>query len=140
MPDTPATPPAPGRDTMRYWLLRELDSLREAIGFTQADVAYHAGVDKATISRFEQGTWSRGLDQIVTAYALLGGVEDPRSIWMKAAKNYRQHGTIPSAADANLKPAALAARLALEASLRRKPYGDESQDKPNANRRRRATG
>jgi len=132
----------PQRDTMRYWLLRKLRELQDANDLNQKDVAFYAGVDAGQISRFiNQGTWPRALDQIVAAYALLSGIEDPRDIWIEAAENFRRHGTIPSADDAGLTPPALAARRALEAAQRhRRPYTGESRGKPTSSRRKRAAG
>ena len=110
-----------GKDTFRYWLLRTLKEMREEHDFGFDDVAHYSGVHSTTVGRFDEGSWPREIDQILAAYGLLSKMEDPRDIWNIAWKNYKKLGAIPSAEDANLSPAARAARLSLEASQRRKP-------------------
>lgn len=135
--DRPAVGAAPR--TMRYWLARTLRETRETAGLERNTVANLAGVDGATISRFENGhTWPQQIDRIVAAYALLCGVDDGRDLWARALTAYRTNGGAPLLGDLN--PAQRALLLALEASQRSRPYDAESQEEPSATDRRQEDG
>lgn len=60
-------------------------------------VAVIADVDPRTIRRFEKGEhWPQRLDEILSAYAFLSDIDDPRELWGRALDQWNKFGTAPA--------------------------------------------
>lgn len=69
-------------------------------GYSQNAVAAIAGVDPRTIRRFEDGAhWPQDLNHILSAYASLADMEDPREIWQMALDEWYRYGANPASLD-----------------------------------------
>jgi hypothetical protein len=79
----------------RTWLARAVLELKDEAHFTAEEVAAPVGgIDK--IRRFERGeSLPRNIDQVISSYAKLAGVPDPREIYKRALELWYAEGTRP---------------------------------------------
>lgn len=70
-------------------LIAETVARAEARNIAQADIARRACVSEATITRWKQGHWPKGAEQIVRAYAQLAATT-PGRLWTAAAKDWQE--------------------------------------------------
>ena len=81
---------------MSYWLAQACRLVREDAKLSQTRVAGEVGVRETSVYRFEIGSsWPRDPERYVNAYAKLAGLEDPRTVWMRALELWGQHGENP---------------------------------------------
>lgn len=104
----PMEPPPDQR--MSFWIGLAARKAREEAGVVRSQIAGPLGIDQSTVTRFETTTsWpdKTGIDELLTVYAELSGVEDPRDIWERALKMWRGGATGSGEAGVPATPDAL---------------------------------
>ena len=88
---------------MQHWLKEAALHLRGAE--TKEQVAAWAGVSYSTINLFEtKATVPREIDRILAAYAIAGGLDDPRDVLLVAHGLWTLHGSMPQLPNAEALP------------------------------------
>lgn len=97
--------------------------------YTPDQVAAIAGVGWRTVRRFEEGKhWPQRLDQILSAYAYLAGLEDPRQLWQQALDDWQAHGAMMAPLDEQGRRIAEAIKPPARPKRRRAPAADDDLD------------
>jgi hypothetical protein len=143
MPSMAGRPPeeiATGR-RMLYWLAQ---AAKRARGDERREVvAALADQSKEIIKRFEDAVnWPQKLDQVVAAYAQVGGLEDGRQLWQEALDLWWAHGSKPLTGrrDEATRPSQRVAAEVERTARRqaRRETRNESERTPTSTRKRRA--
>jgi hypothetical protein len=134
--------------TLAYWLAEALQEVREHAGAKTYDISALVRREERTVRRVEKGDHiPNDLESWLSAYAVIGGIADPRDLVRRAVDLWYKDGTAPAltgdlAADPQAEGFAAAFRRAAEASAPGDVQGPGAPHTapPSKGHRRRAAG
>lgn len=92
----PDNEPRPKAGQQMLLFLSEV-AIRTRGDYKPEDVAAVARLDARTIKRFEAGEhWPRDLERVLSAYATLADIQDPRDLWREALDAWYRSGSNPA--------------------------------------------
>lgn len=144
MPRPPRIENAPPGQRLLYWLAEAAKQVRIDADASPERVADVLGRDGATIKRFEKAKhWPADADQLVAAYAQVGGLADAREIYQRALDLWYEHGTAPlisAKSDGATRPSGAQGLPELRAQPERLPPLRQGQTKRQAPKTGATTG